>query len=55
MVAKTSKVVKRRKPRASVPVMIKRYERRLAKLKERAKLKALKQQVDDLRNEVEKG
>lgn len=45
----------RRAKRASVSVMIKRYQRRLAKLKERAKLQEIKRQVADLQNEVDKG
>lgn len=44
---------KKRKARASVQVMIKRYERRLAKLKEREKLQAIKREVQSLQIKVD--
>ncbi len=48
-------VKKKRSARASVATMIKRYERRLLKLKERAKLQAIKRKVAELQNEVDRG
>jgi hypothetical protein len=50
------KAVARRKPkaRASTAVMIKRYEKRLAKLKERQKLQLIKAEVSELQRELER-
>jgi hypothetical protein len=49
--------VARRKPkaRASTATMIKRYEAKLKKLREKAKLIAIKKEVAELQDEVNKG
>jgi hypothetical protein len=45
---------KKRKPRASTDVLIKREEARLARLKRHKKLIDMREQVKELRDEIEK-
>lgn len=49
------KVVKRRRPKASIDVMIKREQAKLKRLQQKQKLRELKAEVQSMKEELEDG